>query len=88
MFDYLILDSPPALAVYDASILADYCDGVLFVIRAGHTDYEIAERACSEFHNKNLLGAVLNRVGESDTYGGDYEQYYAKPTGNGTGKQN
>ena len=88
MFDYLILDSPPALAVYDASILADYCDGVLFVIRAGQTDYEIAERACSEFQNKNLLGAVLNRVGESDTYDGYYEQYYAKPTGNGTGKQN
>ena len=87
MFDYLILDSPPALAVYDASILADYCDGVLFVVRAGHTEYEVAERACSEFRNKNLLGVVLNRVDESDTYGGYYEQYYGKPQGNGTAKQ-
>lgn len=85
MFDYLILDSPPAIAVYDASILADYCDGVLFVIRAGRTNYELAERASSEFHNKNLLGVVLNRVDESDTYGGYYEQYYAKPAGNGNG---
>jgi protein-tyrosine kinase len=79
MFDYVILDSPPALAVYDASILADYCDGVLFVVRAGYTDFEVAERASMEFRNKNLLGVVLNRAEESDTYGGYYDHYYAKP---------
>lgn len=88
LFDYVILDSPPALAVHDASVLADYCDGVLFVVRAGHTDYEIAERASSEFHNKNLLGVVLNRVDESDTYEGYYDEYYAKPRGNGISQQN
>jgi protein-tyrosine kinase len=78
MFDCLILDSPPALAVYDASILADYCDGVLFVVRAGRTDYEVAERAAAEFRNKNLLGVVLNRIEQADTYGGYYEHYYSK----------
>ena len=76
-FDWVILDSPPALAVYDASILADMCDGVLFVVRAGATDSTIAERAVSEFRQKNLLGVVLNRVEESDTYG---EYYYDYPS--------
>ena len=33
IFDWIILDSPPALAVHDASILADMCDGVLLSSR-------------------------------------------------------
>lgn len=74
LFDWVILDSPPAIAVHDASILADMCDGVLFVVRAGMTDHQIAQRAASEFENKNLLGVVLNRVDRSDAYGAYY--YY------------
>jgi protein-tyrosine kinase len=73
IFDWVILDSPPALAVHDASILADMCDGVLFVVRAGATDSGLAEKAISEFREKNLLGVVLNRVEKSDSYG---EYYY------------
>ena len=37
IFDWIILDSPPCLLVADASILADHCDGVLLVTRAGVT---------------------------------------------------
>jgi len=74
IFDWIILDSPPALAVHDASILADMCDGVLFVVRAGTTDHELAAKASSEFQDKNLLGVVLNRIERSDSYG-DYYYY-------------
>jgi len=35
IFDWIILDSPPCLLVADASVLADHCDGVLLVTRAG-----------------------------------------------------
>ncbi|MGB7847708.1 MAG: CpsD/CapB family tyrosine-protein kinase, partial [Candidatus Acidiferrum sp.] len=73
IFDWVILDSPPAIAVHDASILADMCDGVLFVVRAGKTDFEIAQKAAGEFDDKSLLGVVLNRVEKSETYG---EYYY------------
>jgi capsular exopolysaccharide synthesis family protein len=75
IFDWVILDSPPALPVHDASMLADLCDGVLFVVRAGQTDCEIAEKASSEFRDKNLLGVVLNRVEHGDSYGGYYYGY-------------
>jgi protein-tyrosine kinase len=75
IFDWIILDSPPSLAVHDASILADMCDGVLFVVRAGSTDFELAAKASLEFHEKNLLGVVLNRVDKSDSYGGYYYGY-------------
>jgi protein-tyrosine kinase len=73
IFDWIILDSPPTLPVHDASMLADLSDGVLFVVRAGYTDFELAEKASSEFQEKNLLGVVLNCVEKSESYG---EYYY------------
>jgi protein-tyrosine kinase len=77
-FDWVILDSPPAVPVHDASLLADVCDGVLFVVRAGATDYEIAEKAAEEFQDKNLLGVVLNRVEKGASYNDYYYEYSAK----------
>lgn len=69
MFDWVILDSPPALLVHDASILADMCDGILLVVRAGVTGFETAEKAVLEFHDKRMLGVVLNRVEKEASYG-------------------
>lgn len=71
-FDWVILDSPPALAVHDASLLADLCDGVLFVVKAGGTSLDDAMKASSEFENKNLLGVVLNQVEKADLCEGYY----------------
>jgi capsular exopolysaccharide synthesis family protein len=78
MFDWILLDSPPALAVHDASLLADVCDGVLFVVQAGSTEFEVAERAAAEFREKNLLGIVLNRVERSESNSDYYQGYYAE----------
>src|SRR6266849_186370 len=77
MFDFVILDSPPATPVHDPSVLADLCDGVLFVVRAGVTNLEVAEKAVAEFREKNLLGVVLNGA-ERETA---YRQYYNHYTG-------
>jgi capsular exopolysaccharide synthesis family protein len=75
MFDWVIVDSPPAIAVHDASILADMCDGVLFVVRAGSTDFEAAQKAAAEFSDSKLLGVILNRVAKRETYGAYYYGY-------------
>jgi protein-tyrosine kinase len=75
IFDWIILDSPPALAVHDASMLADMCDGVLFVVRAGSTDFEVALKGTSEFQGKNLLGIVLNRADRATSYDSYYYGY-------------
>ena len=75
VFDWVILDSPPAVPVHDASILADLCDGVLFVVRAGETSHETAEKASSEFRNKNLLGVVLNQIEKAQSYEHHYPGY-------------
>jgi capsular exopolysaccharide synthesis family protein len=70
VFDWVIVDSPPALAIHDANILADLCDGTLFVLRAGETSSEIASKAVLEFRGKNLLGVVLNQVDQTEGFGG------------------
>jgi len=74
MFDWVILDSPPVLPVHDATVIATHCDGVLFVVKAGETDFQLADKAAAEFREKNLLGVVLNQVGTSDS--GGYYYYY------------
>jgi len=71
-FDWVILDSPPALPVHDAISLADLCDGVLLVVRAGETNHEVAKKGSLEFREKNLLGVVLNQVEKSETQGSYY----------------
>jgi protein-tyrosine kinase len=78
LFDWIILDTPPVLPVHDASMMADVCDGVLFVVRAGMTDHEMAAKATAEFQDRNLLGVVLNRVEGGAGYGG---YYYGYPAG-------
>jgi capsular exopolysaccharide synthesis family protein len=72
-FDWVILDSPPTLPVHDSSVLADLCDGVLLVVRAASTDFEMAGKAADEFREKNLLGVVFNYV-EKDV--SPYVSYY------------
>lgn len=75
MFDWIILDAPPALAVSDASVLARVCDGVIFVVRAGATPADLAQTAYQEFKEDNLLGVVLNGADEQAMYGA--YSYYA-----------
>jgi capsular exopolysaccharide synthesis family protein len=80
IFDWIIIDTPPALPVHDASMMSDMCDGVLFVVRAGSTDHEVAVKAAASFDERNMLGVVLNRVESDLGYGGYYYRY---PAGGG-----
>jgi capsular exopolysaccharide synthesis family protein len=60
-FDWVVIDSPPASAVCDASIMAEVCDGILLVVEATKTPSEMAERVVQQFRNRPILGAVVNR---------------------------
>jgi capsular exopolysaccharide synthesis family protein len=75
IFDWIVLDSPPCLLVADASILADFCDGVLLVTRAGVTPAATAQRACQELRGRNVVGVVLNAMQASHKYHSDYYYY-------------
>lgn len=78
IFDWIILDSPPALAMSDASLMADLCDGVLLVVAAGKTPFDMAQKTRELFGQKHLLGAVLNRVQPGSTDSAYYYGYYDK----------
>ena len=82
LFDWIIVDAPPVLPVSDASVLAGMCDGVILVVSAGSTAFDLAQAACQELQDKNLLGVVLNRAKEEATYGA--YSYYG---GNGVDKR-
>jgi capsular exopolysaccharide synthesis family protein len=63
-FQWVIIDSPPALATSDAAVLAPAVDGVLLVVRAHATPIEAVQltRDRLEAVGANFLGMVLNDV--------------------------
>ena len=78
-FDWIVIDSPPVMAVADASVLSRDATGVLFVTRADKTSLEVAEQALDELSaaGANLIGAVLNRA--PITREGFYYSRYYRP---------
>jgi protein-tyrosine kinase len=76
VFDWIILDSPPCLPVADSTILADLCDAILLVVRAGVTPSDVARRGLQELQNRNIIGVVLNAVEEAHSYGSYYYGAY------------
>ena len=72
VFDWVIMDSPPIVPVSDAGLFADICDGVLIVVQAGVTPFDLAQKATQEFRSKRLVGVVLNCVEPGLAYGSYY----------------
>ncbi|MFD2616171.1 MULTISPECIES: CpsD/CapB family tyrosine-protein kinase [Terrilactibacillus] len=76
LFDVVIFDTPPVLAVTDAQVMANQCDGTVLVVQSGTTEKEAAVSA-KELLVKaqaKLLGVVLNR--KKQTKGSHYYYYY------------
>jgi capsular exopolysaccharide synthesis family protein len=76
LFDWVIIDSPPAVAMSDASLLADMSDGVLIVVAAGKTPFDLAQKTREQFKKARLLGVALNRVEPHSTGSSYYYGYY------------
>jgi capsular exopolysaccharide synthesis family protein len=88
-FDWVIIDTPPILAVTDAVVLSPLAAGVVFVVGSEMTRLRLAERAMETMMagKPRLLGVVLNRVDlarnkyyYSRYYGYKYKSYYATST--------
>jgi polysaccharide biosynthesis transport protein len=78
-FDYVVLDTPPALAVTDAAIVGRLADGVVLTMRSGKVTREEA-RACRDRLRQTglkILGAVLNRHRPLQAGLGRHSSYYA-----------
>ncbi len=86
-FDWVIVDSPPVMAVTDSSIIAHAVGAALFVIHSNKTNRRAAQEAIEQLAGAKglILGAVLNRVDinrnpyyYSHYYRREYRNYYTK----------
>jgi succinoglycan biosynthesis transport protein ExoP len=86
-FDWVIIDTPPVMAVTDSSVVAHLATGVLFVVGAEMTSRYAAQRALEQLEHSRakFVGAVLNRVDlqhnpyyYSQYYRREYSDYYQK----------
>ena len=75
-YDYVILDTPPVLAVTDAVRLSSQADSVLLVMRSGQTTREALARCCDLLNQANVpvLGIAVNAVNYRAA--GPYYAYY------------
>jgi exopolysaccharide transport family protein len=78
-FDWVVIDSPPVMAVTDPNVAARVADRVVFVIGAEMTSYKIARRALEQLQRARVpfAGAVLNNV-QLQRHAYYYSQYYRR----------
>lgn len=76
-FNWVIIDTPPVMAVTDASVVAHRASGVVFVVGADMVSRDHAAVALEQLEHANakLLGGVLNRV-DADRNAYYYAPYY------------
>ena len=61
--DWVLFDSPPIHKYSDAAILANEVDGVIMVVQAEKTKWEVAQSARDKITKgkAKILGAILNK---------------------------
>src|SRR5699024_8636376 len=75
-YDFVIVDTPPILAVTDAKIVSQIVDGTIFVVRSGVSEKEEMKKAKEIMLSggqTRILGAVLNDVPKNEE---TYYYYY------------
>ncbi len=77
-FDFIVLDTPPALAVTDATIVGMLVDGVVLTLRSGKVTREEALLCRDRLRQTGIkiLGAVLNRYKSLQAGLGKRYRYY------------
>lgn len=80
MYDLVLLDTPPVLAVADSQILSNLVDGSLLVVNSKltHRDKVVDAKNQLDKSSSKTLGIVLNDLDKKDD--GDYYYYYGEKT--------
>lgn len=77
-YDYIVIDTPPLLAVADGQIISSMSDGVLLVVESKKTpkDSVLRSKELLKNVNANILGIILNKCEISNKKGYGYGYYY------------
>lgn len=75
--EVIVIDGPPAF-VSDSLVLAGAVDGVLAVVRLGHSPWDAVREMKARFESSpaNILGIVLNGISKRPAF---YHAYYQEP---------
>ena len=76
-YDYVLIDSPPVIAVTDALILAKKVDMILLVVKVDYVEKDIIKRSKEMISivESNFTGAIANGI-EAHKYYRGYSFYY------------
>ncbi len=84
-YDFVLIDTPPVLAVTDASILGRLTDAAILIIRYGAAQKHVVQRCIDvlDRSSAHLLGVAVNAVDfkapeYSEYYGRKYYEYYGE----------
>ena len=89
-YDFVIIDTPPLMAVADPLVISKFVDGILLVVRLGQVDSQEVVMAKSLLDQSKIpiLGMMLNGINEQNSYGGYYyygrDYYVDKEANNGS----
>ena len=76
-WDMILFDSPPLVAVTDATMVSKAIDCIVIVVKVGQTDKKAFEHTIQSLRNVSapIQGVVLNAVTHKNSYGSYYYYY-------------
>jgi capsular exopolysaccharide synthesis family protein len=78
-FDIVIVDSAPLQLVSDSLVLSQYASGVIYVVKADATPYQVAQNGLKRLRRVGapVMGVVLNQLDleKAEKYYGEYSGY-------------
>jgi capsular exopolysaccharide synthesis family protein len=86
-YDYIVIDTPPLLPVFDSALISRLVDGMLVVVAANQTPRKLLGEALNLVDPATVMGIVFNRddrplFGYYDEY---YREYFPETSGVATG---
>ncbi len=73
-YEFIVIDTPPLLPVFDSALLAKASDGVLMIVSANQTPRKLLGEALNLLDPAKVLGIVFNR--DERPLFGYYDAYY------------
>ena len=90
LYNFILIDSPPAIAISDAAVLSINCDGVILVFHGQKTTAAAARRAIERLDavRAPILGVILNGIDLRNPNYAYYRSYYGSDYGKMTDNNN
>ncbi|MEI7811264.1 MAG: polysaccharide biosynthesis tyrosine autokinase [Ignavibacteria bacterium] len=90
IYDVIVIDSPPIIAVTDSEILSRLVDACMLVVSANTTEVDLMLKSVEllTHERKTFIGVVLNNFSYKSGYGSYYKYYYYYSRPNEDSKKN